>query len=38
MILGGNKVGDDRWYKKNIQLADKLFTLYLDKDNMKKNT
>ena len=35
LILGGNKVGDDRWYKKNLPLADKLFKQYLE--DMKKN-
>ena len=30
LILGGNKVGDDRWYKRNIPLADKLFKQYLE--------
>lgn len=29
LILGGNKTGDKRWYKKNIPLADKLFKEYL---------
>ena len=30
LILGGNKVGNDRWYKRNIPLADKLFKQYLE--------
>lgn len=30
LILGGNKTGDKRWYKKNIPLADKLYKQYLE--------
>ena len=30
LLLGGDKTGDDRWYKKNIPLADQLYENYLD--------
>lgn len=30
LLLGGNKGGDDRWYKKNIPIADKLFDKHLE--------
>jgi hypothetical protein len=26
---GGNKTGDDRWYEKNIPVADKLYDLHI---------
>jgi hypothetical protein len=29
LLLGGNKVGDDRWYKVHIPLADKLYEAHL---------
>jgi len=30
LLLGGNKIGDDRWYKKNVPLADKLYDDHLN--------
>lgn len=30
LILGGNKTGNKRWYKKYIPLADKLYKKYLE--------
>lgn len=29
LLLGGNKTGDDRWYEKNIPLADQHYADYL---------
>ena len=29
LILGGNKVGNDRWYEENVPKADKLYDQYL---------
>lgn len=29
LLIGGTKVGDDRWYKKNIPIADKLYDQHL---------
>ena len=29
LLIGGNKTGDDRWYKKNISIADKLYDKHL---------
>ncbi|MFI4937033.1 MAG: type II toxin-antitoxin system RelE/ParE family toxin [Candidatus Berkiellales bacterium] len=31
LLLGGSKVGDNRWYKKNIPLAEKLYSKQLKK-------
>ena len=30
LLLGGNKIGDNRWYIKNVPLADKLYDERLD--------
>lgn len=30
LLVGGNKTGDERWYKKHIPLADKLYKKYLN--------
>jgi hypothetical protein len=30
LLLGGNKTGDNRWYKKNIPLAEKRYFEYLE--------
>jgi hypothetical protein len=30
LLLGGDKTGDNRWYEKNILLADQLYDRYLD--------
>ena len=39
LLLGGDKTGDDRWYEKNITLADQLYDNYLaeiqDEDDAK---
>ena len=29
MLLGGNKTGDDRWYERNVALADQIYDNYL---------
>jgi hypothetical protein len=29
LLLGGNKVGNDRWYEENVPKADKLYDQYL---------
>jgi hypothetical protein len=29
LLLGGDKTGDDRWYEKNVPLADQLYDQYL---------
>jgi hypothetical protein len=29
LLLGGDKTGDDRWYEKNVPLADRLYDEYL---------
>jgi len=29
LLLGGDKTGDDRWYEKNVPLADQLYDNYL---------
>lgn len=29
LLLGGDKTGDDRWYEKNVALADQLYENYL---------
>ena len=29
LLLGGNKTGDNRWYEKNVPLADKLYKTHL---------
>ncbi len=29
LLLGGDKTGDDRWYEKNVSLADRLYDHYL---------
>lgn len=30
LLLGGNKVGDNRWYEKNIPVADNLYKQHLE--------
>jgi len=38
-LLGGDKTGDDRWYEKNVPLADQIYNNYLvemeEEDNAK---
>jgi len=29
LLLGGDKTGDDRWYEKNVPLADRIYDEYL---------
>jgi hypothetical protein len=29
LLLGGDKTGDDRWYRKNVPLADRSYDDYL---------
>jgi len=29
LLLGGDKTGDDRWYEKNVPLADQIYDSYL---------
>jgi hypothetical protein len=29
LLLGGDKTGDDRWYERNVPLADRLYDNYL---------
>ena len=29
LLLGGDKTGDDRWYEKNVSLADQIYDNYL---------
>jgi hypothetical protein len=29
LLLGGDKTGDDRWYEKNVPLADQIYDDYL---------
>ncbi|RJP33419.1 MAG: type II toxin-antitoxin system RelE/ParE family toxin [Candidatus Omnitrophota bacterium] len=31
LLIGGHKSGDDRWYKKHIPIADRLFEVHLQK-------
>jgi hypothetical protein len=33
LLIGGNKGGDKRWYEKNILIADRLFSEYLEETN-----
>ena len=39
LLLGGDKTGDDRWYEKNVPLADQIYDNYLaemeDENNAK---
>lgn len=30
LLLGGDKTGDDRWYARNVPVADRLYDTYLD--------
>lgn len=30
LLLGGDKTGDDRWYEKNVLIADRLYDEHLD--------
>lgn len=39
LLVGGDKTGDDRWYEKNVPLADRIYDNYLseieEEDNAK---
>jgi hypothetical protein len=40
LLLGGDKTGDDRWYEKNVPLADQIYDDYLaemEKENNAKD-
>ena len=40
LLLGGDKTGDDRWYEKNVPLADQIYDSYLaemEEDNNAKD-
>ena len=40
LLLGGDKTGDDRWYEKNVPLADQIYDNYLaevEEENNAKN-
>ena len=30
LLLGGDRTGDDRWYEKNVPIADRLYDEHLD--------
>lgn len=30
LLLGGNKTGDDRWYTRNVPIADRLYDEYIE--------
>lgn len=30
LLIGGDKTGDDRWYERNVPLADKLYDAHLE--------
>ena len=36
LLLGGTKTGDDRWYRKNVPLADQEFSLHLQEMQREK--
>lgn len=36
LLLGGTKIGDDRWYRKNVPLADQEFRLHLQEMQKEK--
>jgi hypothetical protein len=29
LLLGGDKTGDERWYERNVPVADRLYDVYL---------
>ena len=37
LLLGGDKTGDDRWYEKNVPLADEIYDNYLTEMEEKNN-
>ena len=36
LLLGGAKTGDERWYRRNVPLADQDFTLHLQEMQAEK--
>jgi hypothetical protein len=36
LLLGGAKTGDERWYRRNVPLADQDFTLHLQEMQKEK--
>ena len=36
LLIGGDKTGDDRWYKTNITIADKLYDVHLKELDVEK--
>jgi len=30
LLLGGNKTGNDHWYRENVPIADRLYNEYID--------
>jgi hypothetical protein len=36
LLIGGNKSGDDRWYKKYVPVADKLYRKHLEEIDQEK--
>ena len=37
LLLGGDKTGDDRWYEKNVPMADKLYDFHLKEIEREEN-
>jgi hypothetical protein len=37
LLLGGDKTGDDRWYEKNVPLADQIYDIYLAETEEENN-
>ena len=37
LLLGGDKTGDDRWYEKNVPLADQIYDNYLAEKEEENN-
>jgi hypothetical protein len=37
LLLGGDKAGDDRWYEKNVPLADRIYDGYLKEIEREEN-
>jgi hypothetical protein len=37
LLLGGDKTGDDRWYERNVPLADRVYDEYLKEIKEGKN-
>jgi hypothetical protein len=37
LLLGGDKTGDDRWYEKNVHLADQIYDSYISEMEEENN-